>query len=682
MNHSIKSSLADIMNGGNLNDNLSKFVEKSWRQKGLEEALDSIPRVGLPKESTQEERIAKIFGIKVSQLGQLFKRVKTSHPKLFKEVIKKCKSVDLPRDLPKGHFEAKSVCLFLGHHDYRKSLMSESVLLARGGNGFKPCLPIVEYELIKLWNPNIDLNALASAGVDPVDEEFDAPSCFKLTYTSQHTETIRPGYQRHITEIADAVLLDLASWEEKSDHQRSLVAGAAFAIASMTDRPSLLESFVNLVPELGAELDLRSCNTDQKKNDDDSNDARSRRISRKVLLTVNQLEDFRTTLDLDALYKARSDLDFFEKEVLDLGQREVKNIRGIIAEITNDITEISELFSKAGVAIVSAPLESRLKHWTVLLQHPVMETPSPARLKLVNDILAEAQQLRKQVFSVCESLVITAEKREIILKEDHPSWSIQLEKLNLIAAKTQECKDELDALCEELKQREPIPVQHVEVVLDESPKPCLESELSALQRQHALEVEGINQQLVQAMERNDKLRQENADARNQVDLLKLSLGEQAVTLPAISEDLVGVIDTLATKASPAEVLKLLGVLYPDRVEILDSAYSSAEQHQSNVPAGALYQRLTALLTDGLDIIRKSGQIIDCKDVVPGEVAVQESDTVRSSSKLRSLRSFAYKGTKRPFYPHLRINSASRVYFDYIPEEQRMVIAYVGRHLAN
>lgn len=654
-------------------------------QKGAQAALDTLPRFGLTIESSKEERIAKIFGLKVSLLGQLLKRVKDTHQPLFKRVMKEVKQLGLRRDMPKEEFDAAIVCRIFAFHDYRKELLIEHFELESAGNKLKSKPPILEYELIKAWNPAYDFTGRSN--VESITsfalEKTDKSNALKLTHVVRHINQSMPAVlQRRFRMIADEILLDLANWDEKTEHEKELLAGAAFAVASATSNIQIYLAFACLVPEFTDFIYLEDsiwCKPSSEIGVEPLN-ARHLKISRKIIQSISQLERFSHSLDLNILNSTRADLDVYEKEVLELSAADIDELKQLVSAVASEMDVVMGLLKVAGYTLDADPLESRIQHWQELLQLKLMDTPSHARHALVNDIGGEANQVLIKLKALRDDLETIAQQRDKALTDQQPTWTHQLELLQQAAKATEDSQEEFHSLCEAIKQLERIQAQQVKELEDESSELCIESQLENLRKEHAQQLDSLKYQLEQSVQQNNKLRKDCAEAKQQADALKLSMSEQAEQAPVLSEELFGVIDMLALNASPAEILKLLEALYPDRIEILDSAYVSANEHQSSIPTTALYQRVKAFVTDGLDILRKTGRIIDCKDVVPGEISVQESDTVRASAKLRNMRHFTYKGSKRAFYPHFRLNHVCRIYFDYMADEQRIVIAYVGRHL--
>ena len=645
--------------------------------------LDILPRAGLPMDSSKEERIAKIFGIKISQLGQLLKQIKDSLPSVFKDVMKEVKKLGLRRDIPKDALEIIAVSYIFSSVDYRRKLLIEHFRLEHTKSSQKARPPILEYELIKAWNPELDLTRTNSVSKNV----FEGDIGLKVTHTAQFFVHLHPTINRRFGIIADKILLDLTCWNNKTNEEKSLLAGAVFAIASASDSASLLLVLSNLAPDLTDYIytdDFISSsvtNGSIAASESETNPMydSSRQILLGTIKAVYHLDAFGDTGKLEHLNKARNELDFCEKESLSLGAFAKDEIKKTLTEISQELAPIKEFFSSAGVTIDVSSIEGRVGHWQSLLLLKIMESPSHARKNLIDNIASEVLSVHSLVCAQRKNLESIAAKHEETLIKKHDTWAEQLKLLQETVKETEEAQQNFSNLCNDVRKLKPIQVPQTEEK-EEVLEVCSKSETKALLDAHKLELEHIKLQLEQTVERNNELRREVAEARKQAEIMVLSLGEQKEASAGVTKEVMGAIDALASKATPVELLKLLKALYPDRVDILDSAYISAKEDQASIPETSLYQRMTALLTEGLDIVRETGQIIDCKDVVPGEVAVQESDTVRNSAKLRSMRHFTYKGSKRAFYSHFRLNSVCRVYFDYIPEERRIVVAYVGRHL--
>jgi regulator of replication initiation timing len=245
--------------------------------------------------------------------------------------------------------------------------------------------------------------------------------------------------------------------------------------------------------------------------------------------------------------------------------------------------------------------------------------------------------------------------------------------------------------CEKLNEQfvdRPCPTLVIETPPVEAPA---NNELAELQQQMEFQVERsqlLEEQNVDLASRlsgvdaeNDALRQENADLRQRIDHLQEALTASNKSVPADAQhgNLLEAVDLVVENQDAASVLRLLETAYPDRLRVFDSVYDQLHRFPS-LPVGQLYQRTKALATAGVDVIRESGRVIDLRDVVPGDISVQESETVKKSAKLRSLRSFRDGRASREVFTHLNIDYSHRLYFEFDVEEDRMLIAYAGKHL--
>lgn len=139
-------------------------------------------------------------------------------------------------------------------------------------------------------------------------------------------------------------------------------------------------------------------------------------------------------------------------------------------------------------------------------------------------------------------------------------------------------------------------------------------------------------------------------------------------------------------ASPEEILRAYATLFPDRVIVLPSAYSSAAEAENFEMPERLAAMLESLIINYLDAIRGGKPDAEARHELGSCYAAKESDTVMKSSKLRAMRQFEYNGDRVTFTQHLRLGNSSgtqyglRVYF--MIDEGRVVIAYCGQHLDN
>ena len=137
--------------------------------------------------------------------------------------------------------------------------------------------------------------------------------------------------------------------------------------------------------------------------------------------------------------------------------------------------------------------------------------------------------------------------------------------------------------------------------------------------------------------------------------------------------------------TPSECLELIEALHGDRVTVLEEARESARECGDFRAGRRLLSLLVRLATAYVDALAKDGDSAAKSVFTPYEFAPQEADrTLASKEKVRR-RSTVWKGRTLFFRRHLRVQSragektALRVYFDWVPEEHRVVIGRCGSH---
>ncbi|WP_293885457.1 hypothetical protein [Thiolapillus sp.] len=132
-------------------------------------------------------------------------------------------------------------------------------------------------------------------------------------------------------------------------------------------------------------------------------------------------------------------------------------------------------------------------------------------------------------------------------------------------------------------------------------------------------------------------------------------------------------------------LTIISALFPDRVVVLESAYSSARdsiQFRYGSKAFKLLWNLAIGYWEALASGLGDGQ---AKDVFGHNAfAANESEVLSAAGKSR--RTFHYRGRDIEMQKHLKIGvkdsvaETLRVHFEWLSDEQRIVIGYCGKHL--
>lgn len=153
---------------------------------------------------------------------------------------------------------------------------------------------------------------------------------------------------------------------------------------------------------------------------------------------------------------------------------------------------------------------------------------------------------------------------------------------------------------------------------------------------------------------------------------------------AVSSDLLAGIADFAESPTPLIALDIANALFPTQLIFLDSAFDSARDANETL-GGNILRRLVLLGTEGLALMHKGRPLYELNDILPGELACQESESCMTAAKLRSQRVFKEvlpEGDVKEWLmtAHNWINYSHRLYFDYDHQRGAFVIGHVGRHL--
>lgn len=215
-----------------------------------------------------------------------------------------------------------------------------------------------------------------------------------------------------------------------------------------------------------------------------------------------------------------------------------------------------------------------------------------------------------------------------------------------------------------------------------------EDKLASLQA----ELDILNDLLQERDECATRLRQELEDVRSELqtqrvkaECLEVSLKEcrEGLQSPAPTLDSTALLDVAGNPCcSAVSVLKVVAAMYPEKVEVLPSAYSSAAQQSSFNLGGKMFQMLAKLVEEYLPAYLSGGDNA-ARGVFGANYSATESDTVKADERMRSMRRFEYRGQNVEFFQHLRVNNkvgqaGMRIHFGVV--DSKIVIAYAGEHL--
>lgn len=170
---------------------------------------------------------------------------------------------------------------------------------------------------------------------------------------------------------------------------------------------------------------------------------------------------------------------------------------------------------------------------------------------------------------------------------------------------------------------------------------------------------------------------------SQAERSKMQGGEMIDTSmqAALTEALI----CYAESPKPETALAIAQKLHGDRLVILPSAFESARDAGNELNGQNLLRRLLILASEGHDILKAGKPLYELNNVMPGDIALNESDSNLQIPKLRQQRTFKETladGSTQEWLMecHSWIDFTHRMYFDFDAEREAFVIGHAGRHL--
>lgn len=144
--------------------------------------------------------------------------------------------------------------------------------------------------------------------------------------------------------------------------------------------------------------------------------------------------------------------------------------------------------------------------------------------------------------------------------------------------------------------------------------------------------------------------------------------------------------TRADDPTPKECLEFIEQLYPQRVEVLETAYASARDRDQFHQGRRLLDLLNRLVTKFVEEMEAGGDDLARQCFTNAEYSANESESTQNNVDMRRRRTFDYNGKEITMWRHLKIGVADdkrrsiRVYFEWLPDEHKVVIGHCGEHL--
>jgi hypothetical protein len=188
------------------------------------------------------------------------------------------------------------------------------------------------------------------------------------------------------------------------------------------------------------------------------------------------------------------------------------------------------------------------------------------------------------------------------------------------------------------------------------------------------------------LEMDDEIRK----LRYEIDALKIQLSPILARTSGSRDDMQTSIKEALERASqsftPALSLEIVSKLFPNRIEVLDSAWKSAEKSSPLKEKRKAFELLWKLATDYWVSLASGKGDTEARMIFGNSYAAKESELAESNARVRLLRTFCYKERDIFMVKHLKIGvnpspvETIRIHFDWEADEQKIIIGYCGPHL--
>lgn len=155
----------------------------------------------------------------------------------------------------------------------------------------------------------------------------------------------------------------------------------------------------------------------------------------------------------------------------------------------------------------------------------------------------------------------------------------------------------------------------------------------------------------------------------------------------LTQRLLDGLQELTAQLKPRRIVELVNQLCPDSLELLDSAWKSADDAAGFELGDRLFQLLWRLATEYREA-RLDGKpdIVGLQVFGPSAFAARESQGVEKNQAARRARTFTYGDDEVVMWQHLKIGVKDsayrtlRIHFHWDPNAEKVVIGHLGKHL--
>lgn len=664
-----------------------------------------IPRLHLSEEVKRSRIGEELLGVKSNQAVRGIKEVSGRIFRTASQRMNWLTKTHESAQLSKEDQSSTTLTAALLGNDTRVELLAiHQDMVLKGESPAKlERIPILEYRLLSQWRT--ELASLQKGEQHPDFLEGVTPGAldrFLLTeYYQFVVESKASGLifqPKFLIPVAERLVLDFKSWDSEGDEVRAKLAGAAYAIASAFCSYRFLGLMVDTYPELSEYLEGVKNVHGVEGADIDEDALFDFFFSDSEMFVVQELSElYKAVQDFAASGFETSSVEPIQAAVDKLyGKSEVmagmmlSNTLEDFQGLSEELSDLKEQMSVSGRDFGVDKAIAVSDKWLDALRHPSVQSNLDIRAEVLDQASAVFSVEARALISCGTEFDAIQESKSAMLSKDL-SWEDQFKAMEEVKAQLDDFDVEFTKAVNEFVACELPDIVLLEEKLKASKdeveeEHSVEQDIEQYQAKAAeleVKVETLEMDLTDRNEQIGELRKENGELKLRLQTMEQALngsGALKSPVPARSEALVTAVEAMVEEMTPATVLRVLEDLFSDSIRVLDSAYKSASEHENLISVTSMFHKVRLLASEGMAVLRETGRLIDMKDVVPGNLSLQESETVRNSAKLRSLREFKDGDKTRVMFPHLSVDYRTRLHFEFCPEEDRIIIGYVGKHL--
>ncbi len=183
----------------------------------------------------------------------------------------------------------------------------------------------------------------------------------------------------------------------------------------------------------------------------------------------------------------------------------------------------------------------------------------------------------------------------------------------------------------------------------------------------------------------DEIRKKNFEIEQLHKCLSGRPGIVESSLDAEAKDALISILSTNFEPTPRQSLLVIASLFPERISVVDNVFQKASQSDNFNLKREFLSLLLLFATEYWQALHDGKSDFEAKKCLGKKYAPNEGVST-NKPKTQETRTFIYKGEPIKMMRHLKIGNKPsiaetiRVHFEWVNDEQKLVIGYVGPHL--